>query len=111
MFNDTPMWVPGKSLEQLEKEVILKAYNFCNKNKLRTAESLGISPRTLDNKFERYSEQEKIELELFQRRTKRNEIQQYKQRGMPVPSHLLDEVEVKPAEIISTEQTTKIKKK
>ena len=114
MIIDGPAsWNPGKTLEQLEKEVILKAYNFCNKNKLRTAATLGISPRTLDNKFEKYTDDEKKELDLFQRRMKKNEINGYKARGLEVPKHLLEE-EIEVIQIVTaieTEQVTKLKKK
>jgi ribonucleotide reductase alpha subunit len=55
-------WSPGVTLEQMEKEVIVKAYRFFRNNKTATASSLGISVKTLDNKLERY-EMEEIEAE------------------------------------------------
>ena len=48
------MWQPGRKLEDVEKEVILSAYRFYNENKTRTASSLGIAIRTLDNKLAKY---------------------------------------------------------
>lgn len=47
-------WQPGVTLKDLEKEAIIKAYNFYQKNKTKTAGSLGIAIRTLDNKLKEY---------------------------------------------------------
>ena len=47
-------WSPGMKLETLEEHVIIKAYAFYQNNKTATANSLGISIRTLDNKLEKY---------------------------------------------------------
>lgn len=47
-------WQPGLTLDEIEKEVILKALNFYHGNKTRTAEALGIAIRTIDNKLARY---------------------------------------------------------
>ena len=44
----------GMSLEEVEKEVILKALSFYHNNKTRTADSLGIAVRTIDNKLAKY---------------------------------------------------------
>lgn len=54
-------WSPGVSLEQIEKQVILKAFQHYRGNKTQTAIGLGISIRTLDNKLEIYSKGEKSE--------------------------------------------------
>lgn len=45
---------PGVTLEQIEKEIILQAIRFYGGNKTRTAQSLGISIRTLDSKLAKY---------------------------------------------------------
>lgn len=50
------MWTPGRTLEQIEKEAILKAYAHHRQNKTQTANSLGISIRTLDSKLEKYQQ-------------------------------------------------------
>lgn len=47
-------WSPGVTLEQIEKDVILRAFRFYRGNKTTTATSLGISIRTLDHKLEKY---------------------------------------------------------
>ncbi len=51
-------WSPGLTLERVEKDCILQALNFFENNKTRTAEALGICPRTLDNKLARYRNDE-----------------------------------------------------
>lgn len=53
--NEQVMWSPGMSLESLEKHVILKAFRFYRGNKTTTAQALGISVRTLDNKLDKYT--------------------------------------------------------
>lgn len=57
-------WQPGITIDQLEKEVIIKALQFYGNNKTQTSIALGISTRTLDNKLEKYREEEND----FQRR-------------------------------------------
>lgn len=49
-------WQPGITLEEIEKEVILKALQFYHGNKTHTANALGISIRTIQNKLAQYSE-------------------------------------------------------
>jgi len=48
-------WSPGMTLEALERQAILAAFQFYGRNKTATAQSLGIAIRTLDHKLERYS--------------------------------------------------------
>ncbi len=47
-------WQPGVSLAEVEKRTILAALKFFQGNKTRTAQSLDIAIRTLDNKLELY---------------------------------------------------------
>lgn len=47
-------WSPGMKLDDLEKRAILSAYSYYRENKTATANSLGISIRTLDNKLEKF---------------------------------------------------------
>ena len=47
-------WTPGVTLDDVEKQVILKAISFFGGNKTVTARTLGIAVRTLDYKLERY---------------------------------------------------------
>lgn len=58
-------WQPGMTIDQLEKQVIRKALVYFQGNKTKTADSLGIAIRTLDNKIEKYQEEE----DAFQRRS------------------------------------------
>jgi hypothetical protein len=47
-------WVPGITLEEMEKHCILAAIRFYRGNKTQTAGALGIAIRTLDAKLEKY---------------------------------------------------------
>ncbi len=47
-------WVPGKTLEDIERYVILEALEYHNGNRTHTAKALGISIRTLRNKIADY---------------------------------------------------------
>ncbi|CAK9250653.1 unnamed protein product [Sphagnum jensenii] len=49
-------WVPGITLEEMEKQCILSAFRFYRENKTQTAGALGIAIRTLDSKLEKYQE-------------------------------------------------------
>lgn len=46
----------GSTLEQMEKELITRTIEFTGGNKTRAAQVLGVSPKTLYNKLERYGE-------------------------------------------------------
>jgi hypothetical protein len=61
MAHEQVYWIPGMTLEALEKICILKAYSFYKNNKTITANSLGIAIRTLDTKLEKYILDEKNE--------------------------------------------------
>jgi len=71
-LNEIITWSPGVSLEEIEKQVILKAFRFYRGNKTATSNALGCSIRTLDNKLEKYkndgNEQSKRDAELHERR-------------------------------------------
>lgn len=51
---DYPKWSPGKDLDTLVKEVILRALKFYKGNRTHTADNLGISIRTLQKKLNEY---------------------------------------------------------
>ena len=79
-------WTPGLTLEEIEKQAILKAYAFYHKNKTHTAQALGIALRTLDNKFEKY-EAERIAQEKRDEAVRlKDESFYYRQRGLTPPS-------------------------
>lgn len=58
-MNGTINFSPGVSLDAVEKQAILLSYGHFRQNKTATANALGISIRTLDNKLERYEAEEK----------------------------------------------------
>jgi len=47
-------WAPGRTLDQIERAVILKSLAFHNGNRTHTARELGISIRPLRNKLNEY---------------------------------------------------------
>lgn len=81
-------WSPGLSLDELEKQVILAAYKFHHNNKTATAASLKIAIRTLDNKLERYAEQEKAARDAKELEQMKRADFDRRQRGNPTPNHL-----------------------
>ncbi len=52
-------WSPGVTIEAMEKHVILAAFSFYRSVKTTTANSLGISVRTLEAKLEKYEKAKK----------------------------------------------------
>ncbi len=81
------IWSPGVTLEQIEKQVIQKAYQHFRQNKTVTSNALGIAIRTLDNKLALYDEQQKeLEQRDYDDRKKREEWL-IKSRGNP-PNNL-----------------------
>jgi DNA-binding NtrC family response regulator len=54
--NDLAQIHAGLSLAEVEKRLILATLNFTNNNKVRAAEILGVTVRTLHNKLKEYAE-------------------------------------------------------
>jgi len=52
--SNTSGWIPGRTLDQIEKNVILDALKHHEGNRTHTAKALGISIRTLRNKLADY---------------------------------------------------------
>ncbi len=78
------VWTPGVSLEAMEKQIIEAAYGFYRGNKTATAQSLGISIRTLDNKLERYAEERVGEVDrAYEGRSEREKQLHYSRFGRP----------------------------
>lgn len=50
----SPDWKPGKTLNEIERNVILEALKYHSGNRTHTAKALGISIRTLRNKLAEY---------------------------------------------------------
>lgn len=76
-------WTPGQTLEDVEEIVIKKAFIHFNKNKTATARALGISLRTLDNKFEKYADDDRKRKETDERDAK--ERREWKDRAKGIP--------------------------
>jgi hypothetical protein len=53
-MNDMGNWMPGMTLEMVEKATIQAAFHFYRGNKTQTSIALGCSVRTLDTKLEKY---------------------------------------------------------
>jgi hypothetical protein len=85
---DVIVWSPGVKLETIERQVIEKAFRFYKENKTATASALGISVRTLDNKFAQYTEQDKTMTERGNVRRQDRDTWLARARGLaPVPQH------------------------
>lgn len=82
-MNGPIQWSPGVTLDMIEKQVILKAYSHFRQNKTATSIALGISIRTLDNKFEKYEQEEKEEREKDDARKRKREADLVRARGTP----------------------------
>lgn len=81
-------WSPGVTLEQVEKEVILKAFRHFRGNKTTTSNALGIAIRTLDNKLEKYELDGKAEKERYANDQRNREALLIRSRGT-VPNNLV----------------------
>ena len=73
MNGEAIFWSPGVTLDAIEKLVICKAYQFYKQNKTATARALGISIKTLDNKFERYEKEDAEANEAMKNESERRE--------------------------------------
>jgi hypothetical protein len=80
-------WMPGMTLEQIEKLVILEALKFYRGNKSQTALTLGITVKTIDNKLERYTEDAKREADRIERDRIERDRQLAHQRGVKITEH------------------------
>lgn len=81
-------WSPGVTLESVEKQIILVAFRHYRGNKSATANSLGITVRTLENKFEKYEDDKKVEKEREDNDRKQREEFLARQRGANTPNYL-----------------------
>lgn len=75
-------WVPGITLEEMEKQCILAAFRFYRGNKTTTAQVLGIAIRTLDNKLEKYDGDARREQDRYDADKRERETSLAKQRGI-----------------------------
>lgn len=81
MIGESIVWSPGTSLDEIEKQVILKAFRHFRGNKTVTSNALGISIRTLDSKLEKYGADGKSEEASNEQRRQEREIQLARARG------------------------------
>ncbi len=84
-MNEHITWSPGVTLEAIEKQVIQKAFQHFRGNKTATSIALGISIRTLDNKFERYEADAKAEEIRSGNDKASRERQLARARGIAIP--------------------------
>lgn len=80
-MSDMILWSPGVKLEDVERQVIKKAYAHF-KNKTTTANALGIAIRTLDKRLEKIEQDEHAEAEKDAERRKQREADLIRARGM-----------------------------
>lgn len=77
-------WVPGITLEEMEKQCILAAFRFYRGNKTTTAQVLGIAIRTLDNKLEKYEHDRKQDEARFTTDAAANDETLRRMRGITI---------------------------
>jgi hypothetical protein len=75
-------WTPGMKLEMIEKWAILQAFRFYRGNKTSTAQALGIAIRTLDNKLDKYKEDDELLKVVDDERRQEREDFALRQRGI-----------------------------
>jgi len=83
MTDNMIQWSPGMTLDFIEKQTILAAFRHFRGNKTATATSLGIAIRTLDNKLEKYQQDDKEAKEKQDDRARQREEFSKAQRGLP----------------------------
>ena len=81
-MNRQIVWTPGISLEDVEKQVILKAYRHFQSNKTATSIALGISIRTLDARLAKFDEDTKAATEAEYDARQRRQEQLNRARGI-----------------------------
>lgn len=83
MSNEMIFWSPGVTIDEIERQVILKAYKFYQNNKTTTASALGIAIRTLDSRLEKYkSDDEQRDKQVTEQRAREADYQR-RARGLP----------------------------
>jgi hypothetical protein len=80
---DLITWSPGVTLESIEHQVIIRAYDYYKKNNAATARALGIDVRTLKAKLDKYDADGKERERLAEIRRQENENFLARSRGLP----------------------------
>lgn len=84
MSRDPIFWAPGVTLEAIEKQVILKAYQWFRGNATQTAIALGVSEKTIRNKLEQYEHEGRKQQEFEDRELAERQRQLNRARGIAV---------------------------
>lgn len=95
LLDNSAVWQVGMTLENLEREVILRCYRYFRGNKTTCAASLGIAIRTLDNKLEKYGADDKEREAINAIQKKRREEFAMRQRGLAPAQHSTDDISQK----------------
>lgn len=86
--NETIQWSPGVTLELIEKQVILKAFQFYRGRKTETANALGITVKTLENKLNKFEADAEIWKAKEKNATAQRELFLARQRGINTPNNV-----------------------
>ena len=82
------IFTPGMTIEAVERQMIVKTFTFFKSNKTKTAEVLGISIRTLDNKLEKYLKEKQKEEEVLADERNERQRQLERARGVRSPDNI-----------------------
>lgn len=86
--NETIQWSPGVTLEMIEKQVVLKAFQFFRGRKTETANALGISIRTLEAKLNEYKTDDEVWKVKEKNAAAQRELFLARQRGAKTPNYI-----------------------
>lgn len=81
------IWSPGMSLEDIEEQIIEKAYNHYSKNLEKTASSLKISLEKLQEKIKNFSKKQEEMDYTLEIEKKKYEIYLKRARGEKLSDH------------------------
>lgn len=76
------IWTPGMTLEQLERQTIMKAIAVYGYNKSAAARALGITYRTIENKMVKYEKDDEARKEKEVMDKAKREAQLMRARGL-----------------------------
>lgn len=95
------------TLDQIEREVILSTLKRCRGNKTKTAQILNVAIRTIDNKVERYEQEDKIRAEATEMQRLKDE--EYLKRARGIRPEIVNPVTV--TKVIVPDQVTDLRAK
>lgn len=91
MFHD-----PGHTLEHIIQNAVMERYQFYRGNKTQTANSLGITTKTLDTKIEKYEADQKDRKVAYEELKKRRMEQLGRERGSANQFHVASSISAVP---------------